>query len=392
MIAFTASRLYTPLESVEQPLLLVDDHVIVEAGPRVARSIPDVPVVDFGNAIIAPGFVDIHIHGGGGYDVMDADSGGLAAVGQFLFKHGVTGYFPTTVTASLDRTLSALDRLGSAVESAARNEGQRGKQARPLGIHLEGPFLSHVRRGVHPPEELLLPSLSVFERFWEASHGQIRIMTIAPELDGACEVIAEAARRGVCVSLGHSDSDLNSARAAVDAGARHATHTFNAMRPLDHRDPGILGEVLTDSRITADIIVDGIHLDPAIVQIFLKAKGVERAVLITDAISATGMPEGHYRLGTFDVEVKDGRSLVDGKLAGSVLTMDRAVRNVMQFAHWDLQDTLRLATLNPARVTALSNRGRLEAGAEADFVVLSPSGQVQTTVIGGEISEAALIT
>jgi N-acetylglucosamine-6-phosphate deacetylase len=388
MIAFTANYLFTPLERVEQPLLLVEDHVIVEAGSRVAREVPHgVRVVNFGDAVLAPGFVDIHIHGGAGHDVMEADADGLSAVEQLLFKHGVTSYFPTTVTAPLDKTWSALDRLANAIESASRYDESRKVRARPLGIHLEGPFISHARRGVHPPQNLLLPTLPAFDRFWQAARGHIRVMTIAPELEGAGEVIAEAARREVCISLGHSNSDLNSARAAVAAGARHATHTFNAMRPLDHRDPGIIAEVLTDSRLSADIIADGIHLDPTIVELFLKAKGVDGAVLITDAISATGMPDGRYRLGTFEVEVKNGRCLADGKLAGSVLTMDRAVRNVMHFAHWDLQQAIRLATLNPARVAGFTDRGKLEAGAVADFVVLSPSGEVRKTVIGGEVSE-----
>jgi N-acetylglucosamine-6-phosphate deacetylase len=160
------------------------------------------------------------------------------------------------------------------------------------------------------------------------------------------------------------------------------------MRPLDHRAPGIIGEVLTDSRLSADIVVDGIHLDPAIVELFLKAKGPDAAVLITDAMSATGMPDGRYRLGTIEVEVKDGRCLADGKIAGSVLTLDRAVRNVMQFAHWDLQQAVRLATLNPARVAGLANRGKLEVGAEADFVVLSPRSEVRNTIIRGEVTEA----
>jgi len=389
MIAFTANCLFTPLDRVEQPLLLVEDHVIVEASSRVERQIPPgVRVVDFGDAILAPGFVEMHIHGGAGHDVMNADPSDLAAVERLLFKHGVTGYFPTTVTAPLDQTWSALDRLANAIERAAADNSSRGERAQPLGIHLEGPFISHVRRGVHPPENIMLPTLSAFDRFWEAARGQIRVMTIAPELEGAREVIAEAARRGVCVSLGHSDADLSSARAAVAAGARHATHGFNAMRPLDHREPGIVGEMLTDSRLSADIIADGIHLDPAIVELFLKAKGVDAAVLITDAISATGMPDGRYRLGSFEVEVKNGRCLAGGKLAGSVLTMDRAVRNVMQFAHWNLQHAVRLATLNPARVTGLANRGKLEAGAEADFVVLSPTGEVRNTIVHGEVSEA----
>jgi N-acetylglucosamine-6-phosphate deacetylase len=389
MIAFTANRLYTPLERVDQPLLLVEDHLIVEAGSRATRQVPEgIRVVDFGDAVLAPGFVDIHIHGGAGRDLMEADTSAIAAVEQLLFRHGVTSYFPTTVTAPLDLTRSALDRLANAIESASRDDGSRRQRARPLGIHLEGPFLSHVRRGAHPPENLLLPTLPTFDRFWQAARGHIRLLTIAPELEGAREVIAEAARRGVCVSIGHSDADLNCSRAAVAAGARHATHTFNAMRPLDHRAPGILGEVLTDSRLSADIIADGIHLDPAIVELFLKAKGPDAAVLITDAISATGMPEGSYRLGTFEVEVKNGRCLVGGKLAGSVLTMDRAVRNVMQFAHWDLQQALRLATLNPARVAGLANRGKIEAGAEADFVVLSPSGEVKSAIVRGQVAEA----
>src|ERR1700722_14451781 len=388
MIAFTANCLFTPLERVEQPLLLVEDHLIVEAGSRAGRPVPPgIRVVDFGDGVLAPGFVDIHIHGGAGFDVMDADASGLCSVEQLLFKHGVTSYFPTTVTAPPEQTWSALDRMADSIESALRDEGSRRARAQPLGIHLEGPFLSHVRRGAHPADNLLLPTLATFDRLWQAARGHIGFMTIAPELDGAREVIAEAARRGVCVSLGHSDSDLTSARAAVAAGARHATHGFNAMRPLDHREPGIIGEMLTDSRLSADIIADGIHLNPVIVELFLKAKGPDAAVLITDAISATGMPDGRYRLGTFEVEVKNGRCLLGGKLAGSVLTMDRAVRNVMQFAHWDLQQAIRLATLNPARVAGLTNRGKLEAGAQADFVVLSPDGQVRNTIVRGQVSQ-----
>ena len=388
MIAFTANCLYTPLERMDQPLLLVEDHVIVDVSARASREIPSgVRVVDFGDAVLAPGFLDIHIHGGAGHDVMFADASALSAVEQLLSRHGVTGYFPTTVTVPLDQIYSALERLADAIEAGSLEDGSRRGRARPLGIHLEGPFLSHLRRGAHPLDNLLRPTLETFNRLWQAARGHIRIMTIAPELDGALEVIIEAVRRGVCVSLGHSDADLKSTRAGVAAGARHATHTFNAMRPLDHREPGIIGEVLTDPQLSADIIADGIHLDPAIVQLFLQSKGPDQAVLITDAISATGMPDGRYRLGTFEVEVKNGRCLVDGKLAGSVLTMDRAVRNVMEFAHWDLQQTLRLATLNPARVAGLANRGKLAAGAEADFVVLSPSGEVRNTIIRGEICE-----
>lgn len=208
------------------------------------------------------------------------------------------------------------------------------------------------------------------------------MLTIAPELPGALEVIAEAARRKVCVSIGHSDAVLEAARAAVQAGAHHATHTFNAMRPLDHRDPGILGEVLTDKGLTADIIADGIHVAPEVVQIFLNAKGVDGAVLITDATAAAGMPDGTYQLGPLLVEVKDGRCTMDGKLAGSVLTMDRAVRNILQFSNWSLQDAVRAATKNPARAADLA-AGEIAQGAEANFVVFSPSGELRQTFVRG---------
>lgn len=389
MIALTATTLFTPLDRIEQPLLLMENAVIVEVATRARREVPrNCRTVDFGDGILAPGFIDIHIHGGAGRDVMQADAGALAPVERLLASHGVSSYFPTTVTAPVDTTLSALARLADAIEAAERNPHSADRpagdlRAQPLGIHLEGPFISHSRRGVHPPENLLTPSRAAFDRFWQAARGHIRVITIAPELPGAIELIAEAAARGVCVSLGHSDADLNAARAGFAAGARHATHTFNAMRPLDHRDPGILGEVLTDSRLSADIIADGIHLDPVIIQLFLKAKGADAAVLITDATAATGMPDGRYRLGSLEVDVKDGRCLAGGKLAGSVLTMDHAVSNVMQFAHWDLQQALRLATVNPARVVGLNNGGLLKAGAPADLVVLSPSGEVRNTIIGG---------
>jgi N-acetylglucosamine-6-phosphate deacetylase len=252
-----------------------------------------------------------------------------------------------------------------------------------MGIHLEGPFISHVRSGVHPLEYLLAPTLPLFEQFWQASRGRIRMMTIAPELEGAPEVIAEAARRGVCVSLGHSDADLATTERGIAAGARHATHTFNAMRPLDHRKPGIIGGVLTDPRITADIIADGIHLDPAIVKLFASAKGPEQTVLITDGISATGMPDGRYHLGSFEVDVKDGKCTLNGSLAGSVLTMDRAVRNLARYAEWPLPQAVAAATRNPARAASLSNKGVLAVGADADFVVLNAQGEVLRTFIAG---------
>lgn len=382
--AFTACRLYTPAEEIPNPLLVVEDGRISEVSSRSTKEVPgNTALVDFGDAVLAPGFLDIHMHGGAGLDVMRASPSELPRLGKFLTTHGVTGYFPTTVAAPLDATCAALERLADAIEAATAT-GSDLVQARPLGIHLEGPFLSHKRRGVHPPENLVTPTVEIFQRLWQAARGHVRMLTIAPEIPGAMEVIAEAARRKVCVSIGHSDAEMPVAQDAVKAGARHATHTFNAMRPLDHRDPGIIGEVLTDDRLSADIIVDGIHVAPAIVRLFLQAKGRERAVLITDAISATGMPDGRYELGPILVDVKDGKCTSNGSLAGSVLTMDRAVRNVTQFSSWSLRDAVQAATLNPALAVGLSgHHGVLASGAAADFTVLSPAGEVLNTIVRG---------
>jgi N-acetylglucosamine-6-phosphate deacetylase len=381
--AYTAHRLYTPTEEVERPCILVEDGSIVDVFSRSAREVPaGSSLRDLGNCTVAPGFLDVHMHGGAGVDLMRAPAADVPRLGKFLAAHGVTSYFPTTVAAPLDATCLALDRLADAIEAAAQSGQSDG--ARPIGIHLEGPYLSMKRRGVHIPENLLHPTLESFGRMCQAARGYVRMMTIAPELPGAMEVIAEAARRNVCVSIGHSDADLATAQNAVTAGARHATHTFNAMRPLDHRDPGIIAEVLTDNRLSADIIVDGIHVSPPVVQIFMKTKGVERAVLITDCISATGMPDGQYQLGPILVDVKDGKCTANGSLAGSVLTMDRAVRNVTQFAQWSLKDAVRAATLNPAQAVGLAEKqGTIVAGARADFVALSDKGEVLKTVVGG---------
>lgn len=383
-IAVTARRLLTPVEEIADPLLLIEDGRIAELSSISKRGAPaETGAIDFGDALLAPGFLDIHIHGGAGLDVMRASVSELPRLGNFLASHGVTAYFPTTVAAGLDATCAALERLADAIEKNPETNGNP-VQARPIGIHLEGPFLSHKRRGVHPPEYLVEPTLGTFDRLWQAARGYVRMMTIAPEIPGAMEVIAEASRRNVCVSIGHSDADFPAAREAVRAGARHATHTFNAMRPLDHRSPGIIGEVLSDDSMTADIIADGIHVSPEVVKVFLQAKGPDRAVLITDAISATGMPDGLYQLGPIQVQVKDGKCTAGDSLAGSVLTMDRAIRNVTRFSTWSLRDAVRAATLNPAQAVGLANkRGKLTVGADADFVVLSPAGDVLKTIVGG---------
>lgn len=389
MIVLSAKWLYTPQEEILQPLLFIENGRIATVSSRVQREVPGNATFvdldrDFPGAVLVPGYVDIHVHGGNGVDLMRAQSSDLERLNTFHAAHGVTGYFATTVAAPIDETCRALGRLADAIEAPDNSrKDDREAKAIPLGIHLEGPFLSHQRRGVHPPEYLVEPTVKIFDRLWQAARGHVRMMTIAPELSGALEVISEAARRKVCVSIGHSDASLEAARAGVRAGARHATHTFNAMRPLDHREPGILGEVLTDNDLSADIIADGIHVAREVVEVFLQAKGLAHSVLITDATAAAGMPDGKYQLGPIEVEVKDGKCTSNGSLAGSVLTMDRAVRNITQFAGWSLRDAVRAATLNATQAAGLARHGQLAAGSEANIVVLSPQGEVKKTIVRG---------
>jgi N-acetylglucosamine-6-phosphate deacetylase len=382
-----AGQLLTPLERIEDAALLIEDGIIVAVGPRATVNVPlKGRVVDFGDAILAPGLIDIHIHGGAGHDVMEGSDEGLAAIEQMMAQHGVTSYCPTTVTAPLEQTLVALECLGKGVQRTESTGHSGSTRALPLGVHLEGPFLSHARRGVHSSLYLQPPSVGMFNQMYDAAAGHVRMLTIAPELEGAMDLISDASRRGVCVCIGHSNATLAQALAGIQAGARHATHSFDAMRRFDHRDPGLLGVVLTDRTVTADIIVDGLHVQPAVVDLFMRAKGIDAAVLITDGISATGMPDGSYRLGLFEVQVRGGRCESFGKLAGSVLTLDRAIQNTMKFAQLSFQDSLRMATLNPARVLGIAHRkGVLQAGADGDIAVFSPDGEVMQTIVGGVV-------
>jgi len=384
-VTLSAGGCLTPQRYLQNPLLLIEDGVIASvAAPESVEPPRHFRRVDFPAAVLAPGFIDLHVHGGAGCDVMDAGADALAALERHLASHGVTSYLPTTLSSPLDKTLTALDTLAAAIEEGEKTPPAEVR-ARPAGIHLEGPFLSPEKCGAHPREYLQPISLGLFNRFWDAARGRIKLMTVAPELPGAGELIAEAARRGVCVSLGHSNASYAEARAGIAAGARHATHIFNAMRPLSHRDPGIVAAVLNTPTLFAEVIADGVHVAPEMVEFFLHAKGREGAVLVTDAISATGMGDGRYRLGSTTVQVNGATCLSEeGKLAGSVLTLDRAVRNVMAFARWNLQDAVKLATINAALVLAdTSCPGMLAQGMPADILVLAPSGEVLHTMIRG---------
>src|ERR1700678_789347 len=337
----------------------------------------------FPDATLVPSYIDIHVHGCAGHDVMEASPAALGVIGNYLATRGVGAYFPTTVTSTQDQTLRSL--AGLATEIKQRHVEPTG--ATPLGIHLEGPFLSRRKRGVHTEALLEAPSIPLCEHFWQASEGHIKLMTIAPELPGAEELIAHATKLGVRCSMGHSDATVCDAQAGFQAGARSATHTFNAMRALDHREPGIAAFVLDQSALFAEIICDGVHVDPIMVRLYFKAKGEDRIILVTDGMSATGMPDGTYLLGDMEVQVHNGRCTTGGThgtLAGSVLTLDRGVQNFIEFTGASLKTAVAAASRNPAQLMGIDDAwGALDTGRTANITVLSPTSQVIQTFLAG---------
>lgn len=380
MRTLSARRLITGVGIIEFAVLHLDD----EGRITEIESDPSLP----GEGTLAAGLFDVHTHGCAGHDIMETDPEALPAIQRFLATRGVTHYLPTTVTAPINITVRALERLADAIEAAARREvDQAHPQAQPLGIHLEGPFVSHAKRGVHPPAHILAPSVSVFDRFWRAARGHIRVLTIAPEEPGALELIEYATSLGVRVSIGHSNATTGQARAAIEAGAVSATHTFNAMRPLDHREPGILGIVLDDGRLFAELICDGVHVAPEMVRLWLKAMGADRGILITDSMAAAGMPDGEYTLGGMPVTVAAGVCLADGVLAGSVLTLDNAVANLMAITGAELSTAVRLASRNPAQMAGFEGIGDARVGSFADLTRYDGNGRhIQTYVRGVPIA------
>jgi len=377
----TAEKLWDGAQSHDNPLVVIEDGNITSIATRKSAAEPtDARVLDFPGATLAPAFFDVHIHGAAGHDVMEATPPALDAVSRFLAARGTGTYLATTVTAPLDATLRSLAALAQIISKPA-GPGR----ARPLGIHLEGPFLSHKKRGVQPAEHLLAPDIGTFDRMYDAAEGHARLMTIAPELPGAAALAEHATKRGVRVSVGHSNATAAETLAAIEAGAVGATHTFNAMRALDHREPGILGIVLTSDQLYSELICDGVHTTPEIVRLWWKAKGPERAILVTDAMSAAGMPDGEYQLGGFAVQVDNGRAMARGVLAGSVLTLDRALENFVAFTGASVNQGLRLLTANPAAMTGFREQtGSLAVGQRADLVAVDATGKLLGSLIAGQ--------
>ncbi|MEX2302780.1 MAG: N-acetylglucosamine-6-phosphate deacetylase [Bryobacterales bacterium] len=379
--ALIAKTIYTP-DSISDGVVLFEDDRITAVGTREQVRVPSgAREVRVEKGFVAPGFIDTHNHGAGGRDVMQPDRDGLDTVCKVLARFGTTSYYPTTVTAPTESIRRAVEFLAEYIGETEK--GPTGA-AQPLGIHMEGPYISVKRRGVHPPPYIVEPTLEAYQQFAKAAGGRLRIMTIAPELAGAPEVIREMLSSGVQPSIGHTDSTFAEAEKAVEMGARQATHMFNAMRPFGHRDPGVIGKVLTDPRVKAELIADGIHVDVKAMELLYRCKGKDGIVLISDGISAVGMPDGNYQVGGLNVDVAGGVCRYEGALAGSVLTLDRAVRNMHTLVGVPLDEVIRMATLNTAQLMGLEGRkGSLTPGADADIVVMDDSFQIQQVYVRG---------
>ncbi|MFZ0820246.1 MAG: N-acetylglucosamine-6-phosphate deacetylase [Candidatus Acidiferrales bacterium] len=383
--AVHAGRAFTPHQEIADAVAVVEGGTITAIGARRDVTVPEgARMVEAPDATLVPGFVDVHVHGAGGQDVMAGTAEALDAVAETLARGGTTSFVATTVTAAPERLCASAD--GIARYAKEQNGARRGSSPRAeiLGIHYEGPFISAARRGVHPAEWIAKPSAELFGWMLEAAGGMARILTLAPEVAGGLDLVRDACDSGLVVSMGHTDATYEQAMAAIERGARHAAHVFNAMRPFSHRDTGVLGAVFTSPQVTAELIADGVHVDAAAMKLLLKAKTAGGVILVSDGTAATGMRDGRFRLGDIDVNVTNGvvRN-AEGKLAGSALTLNRALRNILGLGV-GMMDAVRMLTYQPAKLLGLEKRkGVLAAGADADLVLLDAKMEVSGVMTRG---------
>ncbi|WP_052667570.1 N-acetylglucosamine-6-phosphate deacetylase [Nitriliruptor alkaliphilus] len=387
-LLLSGTRIVTPVGVIDDGWLLADDGVILQLGqglPEPATlaaargSDDDVEHIVAAGGWLVPGFIDVHVHGALGHETMDGEVDGLAAMAAFYASHGVTSFLATTWTASTDDTLHALDGVARAL-----TELDAG--ARLLGAHMEGPYLSARRCGAQDSAAIRPADAAEAARFLDT--GVVRLMTVAPEVPGNLDLVSECVRRGVTVSAGHTDATYEQVMVAVDRGVRHVTHTFNAMRPLHHREPGLVGAAMTERVLTVEVIADGIHVHPTVLRALYDARGGRGIVLVTDAMRATGMPPGRYPIGDDrSVVLADGAvRLPDGALAGSVLTFDTALRNLAAATGRGPDRLWASASRNAAQVAGVADRkGAIARGQDADLVLLSEDLEVQLTVVEGRV-------
>lgn len=375
-----AARVVTPLEAIPNGAILIGGSRILAVGPIASIPLPPgARDVDLGEVTVGPGLLDVHIHGSGGYDAASGAEA-VAAISRFLPRHGVTSWLPTlTPRASLAEMAEII---------AGVLEGRREVGAEVAGLHLEGPFLNPARPGAIRREWFHAPSLELLESLLGAGLGQIRLMTLAPERDGGLDLVRRLVERGVTASIGHSDANAEQALAAEKAGVRHATHTFNAMRPLHHRDPGVVGVVMVSDQIRGELIADGVHVDPLAMRALIRAKSPHGVMLITDAVSPAGLGDGTYEFDGRPIRVRLGRAtLADGTIAGSVGTADDNLRRIVRECGVPLPDAFTMGALTPARSVSLADRkGQLAAGRDADLIALDADLQVRLTICRGQVA------
>lgn len=328
--------------------------------------------------LLIPGFIDLHVHGANGADVMDGTTSALNTISDALAKEGVTGFLATTMTAAKNDIQQVMHSIA---ETKQLNTGI-------LGVHLEGPFISSHKLGAQLGDHALLPDLSLVKEWQQLSGNAIKLLTLAPELQGATEFIAALTQLGIRVSCGHTDASYSETNDAITSGCTHATHLFNAMRGIEQREPGAAGALLLSENITAELIADNVHLHPAILDLAWRVKGKDKLVLVTDAMRAKCLGHGTYDLGGQEVQVNaDKATLADGTLAGSVLTMPNAIKRFQQATNCLLEEAIQLATLNPAKTLGISDKkGTLEAGKDADCIVMDEHFNVQLTMRAGEVA------
>lgn len=342
------------------------------------RYLDDHQVIDLQGGYLSPGWLDIHCHGARGIDVMDGDPIGIQAIAKFKASQGVTGFVPTGIT-------SPFLEIEQAIEAVEESSLSNQEGAQILGFHLEGPFINPAKKGAHQAELIVLPDIDWTLEMQKKVSGRL-IVTIAPETDGALDFIRRATETGILVAIGHTNGTYEDVLAAYEAGATYGVHTFNAMRGLHHREPGVVGGIL-DLPLVAEVIADGIHLHPVVMRLMSKLKLPHGLVLVTDAMRAAGLGDGEYTLGGLKV-FKEGQAarLADGTLAGSVLTMQQSVQNAVRLVGLSLVDVIRMAATNPARLLGIDgNKGSIAIGKDADLVILSPNLEVKETIIAGRL-------
>ncbi|WP_160678577.1 N-acetylglucosamine-6-phosphate deacetylase [Clostridium sp. C8-1-8] len=364
------------LDNINEGSILIENNRIKAINPSYDI---DCDVIDGKGLYLSPGFIDVHIHGAGGYDTMDGTYTALNEISKTIVKHGTTSFLPTTMTVSADDINKSVESIAYAIK-----EGTDG--ANILGVHLEGPFISPDMIGAQNPSFILKPTIENFDKIVGDNIRIVKAITIAPEVDGAKELIKFLHQHDIVVSIGHSKATYVEAVDAINTGASHSTHLFNAMTPLHHREPGVVGAIF-DTDITTETISDGIHIAYPSLRSAYRIKGLDKVLLVSDAMMACCMPDGDYSLGGQKVIVKEGAArLTSGALAGSVLTLDKAVQNVKCNTNYALNEVIKMATYNAAKHCKVENKkGLIKEGYDADLILFDDNINIKLALVNGKI-------